>query len=304
MVRTFTGNNSYTLKNELRELKRKFVDEYGDLSLEIIDGEEASYEQIKDAVSSVPFLAEKKLVVVYEPGKSKDIAEKIEELFDITEFGNDLIIVEPKPDKRSSYYKTLKKNSEMVEFKELDERELANWLVSEAGKDSGLEYRDAYYLVQRVGNNQELISNELKKLVDYGQKISREIIDKLTEPSPQTTIFNLLDSAFSGDLKKALEIYDEQRTQGEEPIKIFAMLVWQMHLVALVDSAKGRPDSEIMQASGLKPFTLNKSRSIARSMGRERIKKVLSEMVELDRTLKTTSVDADEALKSLLVSIS
>src|SRR5690349_864906 len=117
MVRTCTGNNSYALKKELRELKRKFVDEYGDLSLEIIDGEEASYEQIKDAVSSVPFLAEKKLVVVYEPGKSKDIAEKIEELFDITEFGNDLIIVEPKPDKRSSYYKTLKKNSEMVEFK-------------------------------------------------------------------------------------------------------------------------------------------------------------------------------------------
>ena len=93
----------------------------------------------------------------------------------------------------------------------------------------------------------------------------------MTEASPQSNVFNLLDSAFSGNLKEALEIYDEQRTQGEEPLKIFGMLVWQMHLVALVGSAKGQSDSEIMQSSGLKPFTLNKSKSIARRLGRERI---------------------------------
>lgn len=302
MVRVYTGANSYLLKRELNKVKAEFADKYGELAVEIIDGEEASYEQIKDAVNSIPFLAEKKLVVIRGLSQNKDASEKIEELADAP---NELIIIEPKPDKRSVYYKFLKKNADLVEFNELDERELAQWLVKEAeGQGTRLDFKEAYYLVQRVGNNQELVSNELKKLIDFGQGISRRTIDSLTEASPQTTIFNLLDYAFSGNMDKAMDIYEQQRTQGEEPLKIFGMLVWQMHLVALVDSARDQSDSEIMQASGLKPFTLNKSRSIARRMGKQQIRKILSEMVETDRMLKFTSVDADEALKSLLVSIS
>jgi DNA polymerase-3 subunit delta len=302
MVRVFCGANSYMLKQELNKVKTDFIKKYGELSVEVIDGEEASYEQIKDAVNSVPFLAEKKLVIIHGLGQNKAAAEKIEEL---AEAANELTIVEPKPDKRSAYYKFLKKNAEVIEFSEPDEHALARWLVEEAGqKGAKLGLGDANYLIQRVGLNQQHLNNELNKLIDFGQGISRETIDRLTEASPQTTIFNLLDSAFSGNMAKAMDIYEEQRTQGEEPLKIFGLLVWQMHLVALVDSAKGRSDSEIMNVSGLKPFTLNKSRSIARRMGRERIRKILSEMVETDRMLKFTSVDADEALKSLLVSIS
>lgn len=305
MVRIFVGQNNYALKKELGGIKAKFTDKYGDLALEMIDGEETPFEQIKSAVESVPFLAEKKLVIVHSLSQNKDAAEKIEALAESAESGNDLIIVEPKPDKRSSYYKYLAKNTELIEFNELDERELANWLAKEASdRGAKLSFTDAYYLVQRVGSNQELASNELNKLIDYGEGISRENIDSLTEASPQTTIFNLLDSAFSGNLEQAMDIYDEQRTQGEEPLKIFGMIIWQMHLVALVDSAKNQSDAEIMKASGLKPFTLNKSKSIARRMGRKQIKKVLSEMVELDKMLKTTPVDADDALKSLIVSIS
>lgn len=305
MVKVLVGQNNYALRRELGRIKADFIKKYGDLAIETIDGEDASYEQIKSAVESVPFLAEKKLVIIYGLSQNKDAAEKIEPLAEAAESGNDLVIVEPKPDKRGSYYKHLKKNTDVVEFNELDERQLADWLAKEAEKNGlKISFGDAYYLVQRVGSNQELVSNELKKLIDYGEGLSKETIDKLTEASPQTTIFNLLDSAFSGNLEQAMSIYDEQRTQGEEPLKIFGMLIWQMHLVALVDSARNQPDAEIMKASGLKPFTLNKSKSIARKMGRERIKKVLSEMVELDKMLKTTSVNADDALKNLLVSIS
>lgn len=304
MVRTFTGPNTYALKKTLHDIKNEFTKKYGELSLEIIDGEETVYEQAIAAVESVPFLAEKKLVVANNLGLMKGIEDKIAQLVESAKNANELIIVEQKLDKRGAYYKYLKSNTDLKELKDLDERELANWLVEQANNSRAkLGFSDAYYLVQRVGTNQEAVSKELRKLIDYDRQITRKNIDLLTEASPQSSIFNILDSAFGGDSKKALDIYDQQRLLGVEPLNIFGMVVWQMHQVALASAAGNRTDPEIMQSSGMKPFVLGKSKAIASRMGREKIKNTLSKLVELDKMLKTTSVDADEALKSLLLSI-
>jgi DNA polymerase-3 subunit delta len=305
MVRVFVGPNSYGLKQAVKSAKDKFTEEYGDFALEVIDGEESAYEHVLMAIESVPFLSEKKMLIVYNLGNIKEAAENPDSLLERAGDNDELLIIEPKPDKRSSYYRFLKKNTELSEFKEPDEGELARWLVKQAQeKGTKLSLSDADYLIQRVGVGQEQAANELSKLIDYGAGISRDTIDSLTEASPQTSIFNLLDAAFGRNTKKAMQIYDEQKSQGEEPIRIMAMLIWQMHLVAMVDAAGARTDQEIMNTSGLKPFTLNKSRSIARKMGRRRIKETLSRMAELDKQLKSTSVDADDSLKDLLMSIS
>lgn len=304
MVRVLSGPNSFALKRALNKLKAEFAKKHGELAVEVIDGEEAEFDRIISAIESASFLTAKKMVIVYALSTNKEAVEKIEQLVEAANTGNELVIVEPKMDKRSVYYKYLKKNTQLNEFSELDEQELANWLAGEAKKRAAkLSFSDTYYLVQRIGSNQELAANELNKLIDYDKNVSRQTIDLLTEASPRTNIFNLLDSAFAGNVKKVLSIYDEQRTQGEEPLKILAMIMWQMHLVAMVEAAGERTDGEIMQVSGLKPFTLNKSRSIARRMGREKIKAVLRRLVEVDKQLKTSSVDADDAMKNLLISL-
>lgn len=305
MVRVIIGPNSFALKNALRDTKDAFIKKYGDLSVETIDAEESEYEGIIPAIESVPFLAEKKLLVIHELGNNKAAVENIEKIVSSAQSANELIIVESKPDKRSAYYKYLKKHTDLVEFGEPDERILSDWLVSEAEKGGAkLSRSDAGYLLRRIGINQESAHNELIKLMAYDKDISKKTIDLLTEASPQTNIFNLLEASFSGNLKRALEIYDEQRTQGEEPLKIFGLIVWQMHLVAMVDTAASKSDAQIMEASGLKPYTLNKSKSIGRRMGRQRIKEVLSRLSELDHRLKMTQADPDDALKSFILSLS
>ncbi len=305
MTRVFTGPNSYALKFQTRSLVSEFISKYGELSVERLDGEESSYEQVLSAIESVPFLAEKKLVVLSGVSTNKELIEKIENLIDSAKEGNELMIIEPKIDKRSVYYKYLKSNAELVEFKELDERGLANWLVEQA-KEKGAELRfgDASYLVARIGTDQNKAFNEFGKLIDFDKKITRRSIDSLTEAAAQTNIFNLLDSAFSGNKHKTLDIYESQRAQGDDPLKILAMIIWQMHLVALVEAGQERTDDEVMRASGLKPFTLGKTRAIADTMGRDKIRSVLNHLTRLDKQLKTTSVDADDAVKNLLLSIS
>ncbi len=162
---------------------------------------------------------------------------------------------------------------------------------------------DAGYLIERLGLNQQLLSSELAKLLTYSPKINRTSIDLLTEPTPQSTIFQLLDAAFAGNAKKALKIYQEQRAGKTEPLAIIGMLAWQLHVVALIVSAGQRSDAEIAKEAKLSPFVVRKSRHIARELALSRVTQLISQLLDLDLHIKTTSTDADDALQAYILTI-
>ncbi len=304
MIVTLTGSNSFLLKAELDRLVKAFVDEYTDLGLQRIDGEEAEYDIIREALESLPFLASRKLVVLRAPSAQKEFTEKVEQLLGNLPETTDVIIHEPKLDKRSVYYKFLKKSTDYKEFNELDEYGLAKWLTETSSFQGGsLETNDAKHLVERVGANQQLLSNELAKLIAYSPKITRETIDLLTEPTPQSTIFQLLDAAFAGNKKQVMKLYAEQRASKVEPQQIIAMLAWQLHILAAVKTAGERSDASIASDAKLSPYVVGKSRGITRNLTIQKLKDLVHNLATLDLQLKTTAIDADDGVQAFLLSI-
>jgi DNA polymerase-3 subunit delta len=304
MIVSLTGTNDFTRKRELRSLTDEFVAEYGDLALERLDGEGLEYNRLLDSIQSLPFLASRRMVVLDQPGGNKQLTERFEELVEAVSDTTDFIIVEPKPDKRSSYFKTLQKKTEVREFKQLDGSELARWLSAEAkNRDGELKIGDANYLIDRVGNDQLLLSNELDKLLLYEPAINRSTIDLLTDPAPQSTIFELLDAAFGGNQKRAMSIYDEQRKLKVEPQQIIAMLAWQLHILAIVKTAGQRSVDEIAREARLSPFVVRKTMGLASKMTLQQVRSLVARTLDLDVRLKSEMIDADDALKHLLMGI-
>lgn len=304
MIRTLTGSNSYGIQTELHKITDNFMQEHGDLALEQLDGEEVGLERIQEAVQSLPFLASSKLVILRTPSANKQFLEHYEavlaEVPDITE----VIIHEPKLDKRGSYYKWLKKNTEVQEYAELDERGLAKWAMEFAkGKDVALSIGNASYLIGRVGANQQKLASELTKLTLSGDVITKQVIDELTEPTPQSTIFELIDAAFSGNKQRALDLYDEQRSLKVEPQHIIAMLAWQLHVLAVIKTAGERSPDAIAKEAKISPFVVRKSSGIARKLSLAELKQHVSDLAQLDADSKRTALDLDEALKSYILHI-
>jgi DNA polymerase III subunit delta len=305
MIITFTGSNNFLLKAEVDRLVADFVEEQGDLALERVDGEEAEMNRISEALTSLPFLATKKLVVLRSPSAQKQFAEKIEQILKDVPETTDVLIVEPKLDKRSVYYKTLKKLTDFKEYNELDENSMAIWLVKEAEAAGGkLSRGDAQYLAQRVGLNQQLLASELHKLMHYNPEITRQTIDLLVEPTPQSTVFELLDAALAGKTKRAMELYEEQRRMKVEPQAILAMMAWQMHVLAIISTAGQKDPNEIASDARLNPYVVRKSEGVARRLGPARVKQLVADLLQLDINLKSKSIDADEALKNFLLNLS
>jgi DNA polymerase III delta subunit len=304
VITTFTGENSFTLGEAVKQLIDSFVAQHGDLTLERLDGEEADLARIQQALTSLPFLATQQLVVLRTPSKNKQFVEQFEQLLSIAPSTTDVIIIEPKLDKRLNYYKFLKKKTDFREFPELDHNALASWLTSFAKEREGsLSPGDARYLVDRVGINQQLLAHELDKLLLYDAQISRKSIDALTDPVPQSTIFQLLEEAFSGHTKETLNLYAQQRALKVEPQQIIAMLAWQLHVVALIKTAGDRSADNIAQEAHMNPYVVRKSQTIARRLSLIDLKKRVADLTTIDKRLKRTLLDPDEALQHYLLSL-
>lgn len=303
MIVTITGDNSFGLRAALQKRVTEFVAEHGDLALERLDGEESSYDAIRESLQSMPFLASKKLVVLRNPGALKDFTDSAETLLASLGETTDVIIVEPKPDKRSVYYKYLKAHTQLEEYKELDAAGMAVWLVKQAKAAGGtLSTSDARYLLERAGVNQQLLGNELDKLLSYSPQVNRQTIDLLVEPTPQSTIFQLIDQIFANNTKRAMQLFDEQRQLKVEPQQIVAMIAWQLHIVALVATAAERNDATIASEAKVSPYVISKTRAITRRLSLTQIKNMVAAVMDIDARGKTGQINPDEALRNLIVS--
>jgi DNA polymerase-3 subunit delta len=304
MAITLTGSNHYLLKRRLDELVDKFVAQHGEFALQKIDAEEAEPAAVLEAVQSLPFLAERKLVVLRSLSANKAASGQVEQIISSAGDTTDLIFYEPAPDKRTGYYKVLKSQTQLEEFGELDPRGLANWLVNEAKNQGGqLSLGDANYLVERVGPNQEQLANELQKLLIYDPKINRQNIDLLIVKTPQSKVFDLLDAAFGGHKKRALELYAEQRAQKVEPQAIMALIAWQLELIALSVYGKGKDASQIASDAGLSPYPVQKAQRLASRLDQQKLKDMVELALKIDEQSKTTALDLDEALKTYIVTL-
>ncbi|HEY5550090.1 MAG TPA: DNA polymerase III subunit delta [Candidatus Saccharimonadales bacterium] len=304
MIVTLTGESSLALRQRMNELVNKFVAKHGELAVEKIDAEEAEAASIIESAQALPFLSAHKMVVVRNGSANSQFAERIEQTISSIPSSTDLILYEPQLDRRTVYFKLLKKQTQFEEFNNLDKAGLAKWLVAEAkSRDAKLGLADANYMVERLGENQELLYNELAKLAIYDTNISKANIDLLTEPTPQSKVFDLLDAAFSGKKTRALELYEDQRAQKVEPQIILSMIGWQLRLLTLIKSAGGLPPEKIAKDNSINSYPVKKAAGLAGKLSDGKLREMVSEALEIDIKSKTTPLDLDEALKTYIATL-
>lgn len=302
MKLTITGENVSLRDKAWQKLIADFVAEHGDLAVERLDGEEASFESMQEAMQTLPFLAARQLVVIRNGSANKSFTESIERLLNDLPDTTDLLLVESKLDKRLVYYKTLKKQTDFKDFAALDERGLARWLVDTANAQGGkLSQTDALFLVERVGSDQQLLANELDKLLLYDNSVSRQTIEALTDSAPQSTIFDLIEAAFAGRIEKAMDLYEEQRAQKVEPQQIIAMIGWQVHVLAVMVSGADKTPDQIASQAKINPYVVRRTAALAKKLPISRVRQMVGDLASLDYRLKHAPINADEALKNYIL---
>lgn len=304
MIELITGVNYFALDAYLKKRQDDFLNTYGDTAFERFEGEDSSLERLIDAVQSVPFLSERKMVVVHDASKNKLLCDSIDRIIDRLLDTTDLLFVDPKIDKRLVFYKTLKKHAKLSSFDELDETATIKWIKEYSQQQGTMITQDvAGYLVSRTGLSQQLLARQVEVLALHSDVITRDNVDLLVEPSSQSTIFDLIDAVLRGEHKRAIELYEDQRKQKVEPQQIIGMMVWQLHVLAILQSSKGKPIELIASESKISPFVLRKSQTLSQKMDHTTLLSIVQKLIAIDSSIKTTNSPVDASMKNLLLSI-
>ncbi len=304
MITILAGTNSYLIRQRVRQIEREYLASHDVLSVIRLEGSECSPSDLSAEISGVSLFAEDKLIFLTSPSENKDLQEAVEKLLAGVDDNSHLVIVEGQLDKRSAYYKMLKKKPGFVEMSDMNEAELKKWVQEYVSTKGGeISPADVGYFLERCGTNQRNLQNEIDKLIAYAPKITRSNIDLLTDPTLTSTIFNLIDEAFSGRIDRALKLYDEQRSQKVEPQAILGMLIWQMHATAMCAAYGGAPASKVASDSGMNPYVVGKAQKIARSMGVNKIREYLQLLRDIDYSAKHKTYNLDDALKLAILKL-
>jgi DNA polymerase-3 subunit delta len=304
MVITVSGDNGYLIRAEINKLVDEYAELSGVLGVERLDSSDLSLEQLKQSLTSSSLFSSSRTIIISEPSKIKDFSVNFEEIISSLLDTTTLVIVEPSLDKRLSYYKYLVKNTDFRLFNKISPPEIIYFVV-ECAKSGGatINRSSVVHLIDRVGDDQMRLSNEIDKLALYSSDITVRTIDLLCEQSPASSIFQLLDAAFSGHIKQALGLYNDQRAQKVEPDQILAMFSWQLQTLAQVISGKNMTSDQIARGSKISPYVVQKAKTVTSKISFSKLKQLISDLSKIDYRSKRNSLDLDEAIKNYIISI-
>lgn len=303
MTIVFVGDNAYARERAVREYVTQFVERHGDMAIDRFDGAEIAPPELASIVSALPFLTDRRMVIVRGYAENKALLEAVELVVSAVADTTDLVLVETSIDGRSKAYKFLQKNTDFRVFHTTADHELGAWIVQHfAQYGAVVSMAVAQHLLDRVGPSQQLLSREIEKVCLYSTSPTIAEIDEIVEYMPTGSVFAMLDTVFAGKTTESLRLYEEQRAQGMDPYALLGMLVWQLHALAVVKVAGQLPPAEIAATSKLSPYVIRKNQAVVRGLTLVKLKSMIHDTLELDRILKTISVDPDDALKTLIVS--
>lgn len=299
MLHVLIGENSYGLEKRLRELTASAGEQ-----LEAFDGASLTREQLLSSTMAQSLFAQQRTIVLKRASENSELWNELPIWLDKIADHIHLIVVEPKPDKRTSTYKWLQKHTDVEVFEAWSVRnhgEAVAWLSAHAKQQQvELDNKLTQQLLQRVGYDQWQLHHAVEKLALRG-KDSTLSIDDIIESSVQDTVFELLQAALDGEGSRILEIAHRLK-QTEDPYAVFGLLASQITQLAVL-STTDIPTTEIAKDTGLHPFSLQKLKPHARRLGREAVRDITQRLAKADRQIKSSDIDVWTVLEQQLLHI-
>jgi DNA polymerase-3 subunit delta len=264
------------------------------------------------AANTLPFMSEKRLVVVKDADKlpAAEVAQLISYLEKPSET-TCLVLVANSVNKASKLYKAAEKAGEVAEYKL---KESPNTWIKKEFKKNGILVSDsvARYLVHVVGTDLQRLSVEIEKIslfVNTDRIIDPNEIEAVVVKSTETSIFDLTDTIGERNPKKAISIMNSLLQQKEVPLSILALISRHFRLLlrTKVWVEQGRDNKYIIdhlsgeEGKKLPPFVISKYREQSYNFSVSELKAMFEKMLKADIALKTSNTTPEAALESCII---
>lgn len=327
-VYLFYGEETYLRDTLVEKFKKTLLPaELGDFNLDIMDGREANLADLAANAGTLPFMADKRLVIVQhaeffkaskksqeEEGEELPVAANEEPLLQYLENPNPstclIFMVDGGVDKRKKIYKLVSKAGQVVEFPLLKGQALASWVTQRTeGMGRKISREGAGLLASTLGSHLGLLEQELVKLITYlgdtGDTITLEHVEALMSGHREITVFQLVDAVGGKRFAQAMDLVRELMFQGVTPFQITGLLARQFRLIWLTGKhqEKGHSEKQIASSLGVQPFVVGKCLQQGRNFSPAQLTVAFRVLVEADYRMKSGQQEQSAAMEMTLIQL-
>ena len=285
----------------------RVVETYVDPSLKdlchtVFYADETDPREVVDTARTVPFLAERRIVVVHKAERyaaettGKPLLAYLESPSDTTI----LLLLADRVDKRTKLYKACAAAGEIVECPELREQEVMAWARSEIdAREKTIDSAALRELVDRTGTRLGDVQNAVclvTNYVGYEPRIRREDVVAACADVDEEEVWALTDAIAASNTGRAIRALREIVDPNKNEFQILGSINW------LLKSAYGVAAGG---AAGQKvnAFVARKVKPLADKIGLPKFRDAFALCLDTDLMMRSTGVDRSLALELLVIKL-
>ena len=297
-----------------KDILQKIAYDPSDLNYSYFDMKETSYAVVELDLVSLPFFADEKIVILdhlldLTTAKKRVLTDEdlkqFESYLEMPSESTKLVMfAEGKLDSKRRLVKLLKREAQIVEAATPKDQDLKRYFASQA-QELGLKFvEDALdQLLLKSGYDFGELQKNLALLQAYKEdgQITLEDIEEVVPKTLQDNIFDLTQMILKRQIDQARNLVKDLRLQGEDEIKLIAILLGQFRLFTQVKilSEEGQPESQIVTSlsdlSGRKinPYQVKFALRDSRRLSLPFLKQAMITLIETDYAIKSGKYDKD-----------
>lgn len=328
MLHVLIGKDDFAIRQALDGIKKGIGDAGALMSnTSVLDGRQVTLEQLRHACETVPFLSEKRLVVIEglferfgggnKRGRKKAsgqsarqeeyqaIADCIKELPEFTE----LVIIGGEVKAGNPLLHELSAFIRIKSFPLLNKSQLGQWIAQRVKTAGGTISTQAVELLGRfVGNDLWTMSNEVDKLISFtdGRRIEEGDIRAVVSYAQEASIFAMIDAVLEFRVGVAQELLQQLFKHGAAPAQILVMLSRQVRIIFQMKEMRRQKKTraDIQSKLGLtRDFVIRKAWDQVDRYSTARLREVYHRILETDISIKTGKLEGEVALNILFAEL-
>lgn len=293
-----------------------------------IQGSEMTIAALEMACNTIPFMADKRLVIVEKFLAQFDDARKSRSRTKSAKSSNALapwdelgsmlgrmpvstvlIFLEYTIRTGNPILKQISDVVEVWEFPYLTGQKLEDWIRQKVVESGGnIEARAVRRLIDLIGGNLWIMNNEVEKLVLYakGALIDQYQVDLLVTNAREANIFRAIDAILDGRTSVGINLINALLLNGADVSYVLAMLARQLRLIILAQDlrAQGVARSDLGRRLGLNAdFVVRQTENHALRHKPERVFAMYRRLLDADLAIKTGRLSGDLALEILVADL-
>lgn len=304
------GEEAYLRNQYKKKLRDALVMDGDTMNYSYYEGKDINPRAVIDMAETLPFFADRRVLMVENSGFFKNKCEELADYVSVIPESTCFIFVETEIDKRSRFYKEVKKYGRVVEFGIQKDDVLIKWILGMLKKEGkNITKETLQTFLTKTGSDMQLIKNELDKLVSYTEGrdvITTADVEHVCITQTTNKIFDMINAVAEGNQKKALELYEDLLSLKEPPMRILFLIARQFNQLYQLKllTKEGMPSSEIAKQAGIMPFAMKKYQAQAKSFSEEELRTAVEECVASEEAVKTGMMNDRLSVELLIIKYS